>query len=38
MKYEDPGEVLDDLGITRYCCRRMLLTHVELIDEIAPYE
>jgi DNA-directed RNA polymerase, subunit N (RpoN/RPB10) len=38
ITYEDPGEVLNDLGITRYCCRRMLLTHVELIDEIAPYE
>ncbi|MFB0557933.1 MAG: DNA-directed RNA polymerase subunit N [Candidatus Bathyarchaeia archaeon] len=31
---ERPGDVLDDLGLTRYCCRRMLLSHVELIDEI----
>ena len=38
VKKEDPGKVLDDLGIIRYCCRRMLLTHAELIDEIAPYE
>ena len=38
IKHEDPGTVLDDLGIKRYCCRRMLLTHVELIDEMAPYE
>jgi len=38
IKSEAPGEVLDDLGITRYCCRRMLLTHAELLDEIAPYE
>jgi DNA-directed RNA polymerase subunit N len=38
IKNEDPGKVLDDLGITRYCCRRMLLTHTELIDEMAPYE
>ncbi len=37
VKKEDPKKVLDDLGIKRYCCRRMLLTHVELIDEIAPY-
>jgi DNA-directed RNA polymerase subunit N len=28
-KGEDPKAVLDDLGITRYCCRRMLITHVE---------
>jgi DNA-directed RNA polymerase subunit N len=38
IKNEDQGKVLDDLGIKRYCCRRMLLTHAELIDEIAPYE
>ncbi len=29
---EDPGEVLDSLGVKRYCCRRMFLTHVELAD------
>ena len=37
-KTEDPGKVLDDLGIERYCCRRMLLTHVELVDLLAPYQ
>jgi len=37
IKQEDPGTVLDALGIRRYCCRRMLLTHAELLDEIAPY-
>ncbi|PWB50758.1 MAG: DNA-directed RNA polymerase subunit N [Candidatus Methanoperedenaceae archaeon] len=35
---EDAGEVLTDLGIERYCCRRMLLTHVELVDLLAPYQ
>ena len=25
------GKVLDELGIDRYCCRRMLLTNVHLI-------
>lgn len=34
---EDPGEVLDDLGIERYCCRRMILTHQDLIDETMQY-
>jgi len=34
---EDPGKVLDDLGVRRYCCRRMLLSHVELIDEILAF-
>ncbi len=34
---ESPGKVLDDLGIKRYCCRRMLLSHVDLIGEIVMY-
>ena len=28
------GEALDRLGMERYCCRRMLLTHVDLIDKL----
>jgi len=35
---ENPGKVLDELGITRYCCRRMLLTHVEFVDALSPYQ
>jgi len=35
---ETPKQILDDLGVDRYCCRRMILTHVELIGESAPYE
>lgn len=34
---KDAGKVLDDLGLTRYCCRRMLLSHVEIIDEIIKF-
>jgi len=34
---EQPNEIMDSLGLDRYCCRRMFLTHVELIDEIAAY-
>jgi len=34
---EKPEEVMDSLGLERYCCRRMFLTHVELADELAPY-
>ncbi|MFP3985187.1 MAG: DNA-directed RNA polymerase subunit N [Candidatus Bathyarchaeia archaeon] len=34
---EDAGKVLDELGVTRYCCRRMLLSHVEIIDEIIKF-
>ena len=28
------GKVLDDMGITRICCRRHLLTHVDFVDII----
>jgi len=34
---EDPGKILDSLGITRYCCRRMLLSHVDIIDEVLKF-
>ena len=34
---EDPAKALDSLGITRYCCRRMLLTSLETIQQIIPF-
>lgn len=34
---EPPRDVLDALHLDRYCCRRMVLTHANLIDEVAPY-
>ncbi|MFI5412906.1 MAG: DNA-directed RNA polymerase subunit N [Candidatus Micrarchaeales archaeon] len=30
---EDAGKVLDDMGVKRYCCRRMFISNIELIDE-----
>ncbi len=35
---EDAEEVLDDLGVDRYCCRRMLVSHKQLVDTVAPYQ
>lgn len=35
---EDPEDVLDDLGIERYCCRRMMVSHKDLVDVVAPYQ
>ncbi len=37
IKKEDPKKVLDELGIKKQCCRRMLLSHVELIDDVLQY-
>ncbi|PCN51137.1 DNA-directed RNA polymerase subunit N [Candidatus Geothermarchaeota archaeon ex4572_27] len=34
----DPKDALDRLGLKRYCCRRMLLTHVDVIDQFLMYE
>lgn len=31
------GEALDKLGLQRYCCRRMILTHVDLIEKLLCY-
>ncbi|KAI8322765.1 DNA-directed RNA polymerases I, II, and III subunit RPABC5-like protein [Martensiomyces pterosporus] len=31
------GEALDALGLKRYCCRRMVLTHVDLIEKLLQY-
>ena len=36
-KGEEPGKVLDDLGVKRYCCRRTLFTSVTYVEEISLY-
>ena len=37
VKKENADKVLDSLEVKRYCCRRMLISHVELIDDIINY-
>jgi DNA-directed RNA polymerase subunit N len=34
---KDPAKALDELGIKKYCCRRMLISHKEIIDEVLKY-
>ena len=34
---EDPEKVLDSLELERFCCRRMLITAYEYIDEVMAY-
>lgn len=31
------SDALDALGLKRYCCRRMLLGHVDLIEKLLNY-
>jgi len=35
---EDPEKVLDELGVTRYCCRRVLVAHVPLIRQVIKFK
>ena len=41
VKNEDKAKIaeltLSALDVNRYCCRRMFVSHVELIDAVAPF-
>jgi len=36
-KGEKPAAVLDKLGVKRICCRRMFLSHVDIIEDLIKY-
>ena len=31
------GDAMDQLRLNRYCCRRMIMTHVDLIEKLLKY-
>jgi len=33
-----PQEALDELGLERYCCRRMIISYADLITEIKEFD
>jgi DNA-directed RNA polymerase subunit N len=35
---EEPKKVLDDLGLKRYCCRSLFLTHEDTYKQVAKYK
>lgn len=35
---EKPKDVLDDLGVERYCCRRMIIASVDASEEMLEFE
>ena len=37
-KGESKKDILDDLGVERYCCRAMFLGHVDLIETVAQFK
>jgi DNA-directed RNA polymerase subunit N len=34
---ERPKQVLAEMGMTRYCCRRMFISQVDVIDDLLRY-
>lgn len=37
-KGETPKQVMDELGLGRYCCRALFLGHVDLLDIVARFK
>jgi len=35
---ENPKEIMDSLGLTRYCCRRMILSQLDLLEEVIEFD
>lgn len=35
---ENAKEVMDSLGVKRYCCRRMLISQADLLETVMEYE
>lgn len=34
---ENAGKILDELGLERYCCRALFLTHVDNLASVAKF-
>jgi len=37
-KGKSTKDILDKLGLERYCCRSLFLSHIELLDKIARFK
>lgn len=37
INHEEAAKVLDEMNVKRYCCRRMLLSNIDLIDEVISF-
>ena len=36
-KGEDAGKVMDELNVKRYCCRKSLLTSIDLTEDLMKF-
>ncbi|MBS3141008.1 DNA-directed RNA polymerase subunit N [Candidatus Woesearchaeota archaeon] len=37
-KGETKKKVMDELGLERFCCRSLFLTHIDLLDDISVFK
>ncbi len=37
-KGESRKEIMDSLGLDRYCCRALFMGHIDLIEEMGSYK
>jgi len=37
VKTKTPEVALDELGVRRYCCRRMFISHVDIVGQVTRY-
>lgn len=37
-KGEDSKKVMDELGLRRYCCRGIFVSHIDLLDTVAQFK
>jgi len=37
-KGTDPKKVLDSMGMNRYCCRSLFLTHVDMVEKVGKFK
>jgi len=35
---EDPGKVMNELGLERYCCRACMLGQADMLPEISKFK
>jgi DNA-directed RNA polymerase subunit N len=35
---EDAGKILDELGLSRYCCRASFLGHADMLPEVTKFK